>query len=233
MGEFLCEASRLGKPRPVNVAPNLHRQVGNPELYAGISARGLEIADADGYVPGMHTPNRFLNVAAVALLFTAGMLLFNKPSAAAETPKQIGVFGDWSAYTVTEGRAKTCYIVSYPKATEPKGIKRSEVSILVSHKQGDKSKGEINVNAGYNYKKGAKPEMAVDKETFELETFDKPGYLDSAFAADGKDTAVIAALEKGRKVVVKGASDKGTQTTDTYSLTGAPAALKAMWNACK
>jgi invasion protein IalB len=198
-----------------------------------LSAPGLEFSAADGYVPGMRIPGRFPAVGAAAVLIAASGFLSIEPSVAAETPKQISVFNDWSVYAVSQGKAKTCYVVSYPKSTEPKGAKRSEVSILVSHKQGDKSKGEINVNAGYNYKKGAKVELSVDKDTFQLETFDKPGYLDSAFAADGKDDAIIAALEKGRKIVVKGASDKGTQTTDTYSLTGAPAALKAMWTACK
>jgi hypothetical protein len=181
----------------------------------------------------MHIPGRFLSFGAAALLLAASSISSIRPSVAAETPKQISVSGDWSVYAVSQGKAKTCYVVSYPKSSEPKGAKRNEVSILVSHKQGDKAKGEININAGYNYKKGAKPEMTVDKETFVLEIFDKPGYLDSAFAADGKDAAIIAAMEKGRRVVVKGISDKGTQTTDTYSLTGAPAALKAMWAACK
>ncbi|HUN53468.1 MAG TPA: invasion associated locus B family protein [Candidatus Sulfotelmatobacter sp.] len=165
----------------------------------------------------------------------AALFVIAMPSVgwAAPTPKPIGTFGDWSAYTLNEGKAKTCYIVSHPKSMEPKGAKRGEVSILVSHKQGDKGKGEINVNGGYNYKKGSKVELAVEKERFDLVTFDKPGYLDSAFAAEGKDDAVVAALEKGQKAVVKGTSDKGSATTDTYSLNGVGAALKAIWSACK
>lgn len=183
--------------------------------------------------PGMQRPRRFPLARCRALASAVLAIALPATALAAATPKQLGVYGDWSAYTLTEGKAKTCYIVSRPKSTEPKGAKRGEASILVSHKQGDKTKGEININAGYNYKKGSAVELTVEKTKFTLVTFDKPGYLDSAFAPEGKDEAIIAALEKSKKAVVKGGSDKGTETTDTYSLNGIGPALKAMGSACK
>ena len=39
-------------------------------------------------------------------------------------------------------------------------------------------------------------------------------------------------MKRGRKMVVKGKSSRGTATTDTYSLTGFSAAYKAIGEAC-
>ena len=154
-------------------------------------------------------------------------------TAAATTPKLTGTYGDWSAYTLGEGKARSCYIVTRPKSSTPKLDKRGEVSILVSRQQGDKTSGQINVNAGYDFKKSAKAELVIDKTGFNLVTFDKPGYRQSAFAEEGKDAAIIAALEKGKGAVVKGTPEKGASVTDTYALAGATAALKAIAAECK
>jgi hypothetical protein len=173
-----------------------------------------------------------LAICGLALAIASAMPM---PGRAATSPKQIGTFGGWSAYSLTDEKAKTktCYVVARPASTEPKGAKRAEASVLVTHRQGDASNIEINVNAGYNYKKDSKVELAVGKEKFQLTTFDKPGYKDSAFAPEGKDAAVVAAMEKAPKMTVKGVSDHGNETTDTYSLSGLSAALKAIRGACK
>ena len=170
-------------------------------------------------------------------LFFAGLILLAAyPGAAlAESkPKQIGTFNDWSAFVLGEGKAKTCYIVGRPKASLPKGTKRGDVYLLVSHRPAEKVHNEVSVNPGYAYKKDAKVDLAVGDTKFEFVVFDKPGYLDSAWApSPAIDTAVTEAMAKGSQLVIKGTSAHGTQTIDTYSLSGVTAALKAISDACK
>ena len=47
------------------------------------------------------------------------------------------------------------------------------------------------------------------------------------------DRSMIKAMKAGSRMVVKGRSQRGTQTTDTYSLSGFTAAFNAISNACK
>ena len=51
-----------------------------------------------------------------------------------------------------------------------------------------------------------------------------------ASAAD--EPGFVAAMKAGKSLVVKGTSTRGTETTDTYSLAGATAALDAANKAC-
>jgi len=170
------------------------------------------------------------------LLLSAFVVLAGLSNAAlAETkPKQIGSFNDWSAFVLGEGKSKTCYIVGRPKSSVPKGAKRGDVYILVSHRPAEKVRNEVSINPGYVYKKDGKVDVAIGDAKYEFVVFDKPGYLDSAWAPNPTtDTAVTEAMSKGSQLVVKGVSSHGTQTTDTYSLSGVTAALKAIGDACK
>ena len=57
---------------------------------------------------------------------------------------------------------------------------------------------------------------------------------DGAFAADADtDKAIVQAMIKGAKMIVKGTSSRGTLTTDTYSLIGVTKAHGAIDKACK
>jgi len=53
-----------------------------------------------------------------------------------------------------------------------------------------------------------------------------------ALAGAGDETGFVAALKAGSSLVVKGTSGRGTETTDTYSLSGTTAAMQAIDTAC-
>ena len=56
---------------------------------------------------------------------------------------------------------------------------------------------------------------------------------EAAWLASMDDEAgFVAALKAGTKLVVRGTSGRGTETTDTYSLSGATAAMNAIDKAC-
>ena len=44
--------------------------------------------------------------------------------------------------------------------------------------------------------------------------------------------ALVNAMKRGNELVFKGTSERGTLTTDSYSLKGATAAMKAIDKAC-
>lgn len=149
-------------------------------------------------------------------------------SAQAENVKSLGKFGDWQAYVMTENGQKYCFMASDPSKAEGDYTLRGEVHLLVTHRPAQKVRDEISVVTGYPYKEDSAVSLAIGKKSWNLFTRGE-----RAWAWNAKDDeAITQALRKGSSVVVKGTSQRGTLTTDTYSLTGSSAAYEAISNAC-
>jgi hypothetical protein len=165
---------------------------------------------------------RTLTAAAVA----AGGVCFALPSVAAQ--KILGSFNDWTAFVDGEDAKKICYVGSIPKKAEGKYKQRGDTYVLATHRPADNVFGEISVEAGYTYKDHSEVQVEIDGKPYKL--FTKGG---NAWAYDdAADQAMIHAMKTGREMVVKGTSNRGTLTTDTYSLQGFTAAYSAIEKAC-
>jgi hypothetical protein len=167
------------------------------------------------------------------ILFVVAALLVAVPSAiAAEAATLLGVFDSWSAYSAGEGASKTCYILSKPRAVQPRGAKRGPIFLMVSDWPDRKVKAEPQIVYGYPTKEGGAASLGIggDKFTFFMrnEQADGSGWLQSL--AD--NTKLIEDMRQGVTVVAKGLSKRGTVTTDTYSLAGFSAALDKAHSAC-
>ena len=76
---------------------------------------------------------------------------------------------------------------------------------------------------------GSEVDVVIGETTFKM--FTDAGH---AFAHDTKtDGTIVKAMIRGTRMIIKGTSSFGTQTTDTYSLNGFTAAYKAINKACK
>jgi len=137
--------------------------------------------------------------------------------------------GDWQAIKDLENGHPICVMSAEPQKSQGKYTKRGTVLAIISHRPKENRIGEASFQAGYTFKRGSQPTATVDgKTTFKL--FTQGGH---AWAFDAKaDKELIAAMRAGGKLVVKGTSSRGTLTTDTYSLKGFTAALKAINKAC-
>jgi len=152
----------------------------------------------------------------------------SKPAAKSE-PQKLGSFTGWDAFTYAEGRNKICYVIGRPKTSEPKGAKRDEIYLTVTHRTADKVKGEFGVYFGYPLKDKSNVEAAIGNAKFSLFSHE-----DSAYAMDAKtEQALTTAMGAGQSLLVRGTSARNTATTDTYALPGFAAALKAIDAACK
>lgn len=148
---------------------------------------------------------------------------------AMEAPKLLGRYGDWSAYTYKENGKNVCYMASTPKRDEGKYTQRGDIYAVVTHRPGEKSFDVVNFVAGYTYKKGSKVEIKIGKETFNNIFTD----ADKAWTLTEKDDqALVAAMKRGQRMIVKGVSSRGTQTKDTYSLSGFTRAYKVISAKC-
>ena len=145
------------------------------------------------------------------------------------TPRLLGEFKDWTAFTVTERGSQTCYMVSQPTELTPKNVRRGDVYFIVSHRPSQDIEGEINIQTGYPYKPGSTATAKVGGGKYSMFTRGEDAWVDDA----KKEDSMLTAMRKNYKMTVAGTSKRGTRTVDTYSLSGFSAALNAISKACK
>ena len=170
-----------------------------------------------------------------AALFAAAAVIGFSPVMAAESPKLLGAYRDWSAYRIETGGHKVCYVLSQPKSTSPKDVKRDPIFFLVSNWPERKAKGEPEVVPGYPYKDGSKvtAEVGSDKFTFFTQNDASDGSDGDAWVESLADEArLVEAMRRGARMTVTGTSSRGTLTKDVYSLSGVSAALDRINKAC-
>lgn len=160
--------------------------------------------------------------------FLTGLLLTGITRAQAGEPRLVGTFGKWDAYVFTEGSSKVCYMSSRPETAAGNYSKRGEVYALVTHRPSERTKDVFSYIAGYDYKPGSEATLSIDKTKITLFTQD-----DTAWAPDSdSDRKLAEAIRTGSKMVVKGQSTRGTQTTDTFSLNGSSKAYEKISKEC-
>jgi invasion protein IalB len=148
--------------------------------------------------------------------------------AAAQGALLIEKYGDWSFFKASAEAQPICFIASAPKESDPAGAKRDAVLFYVSAWPKEGVKSEVSIKLGYPAKKASEGTVTVGKDTFKVFTKDE-----RAFVADPTlELKLIEAMKKAPKLVVQATSERGTTTSDTYSLNGLTQALQAVTQAC-
>lgn len=164
-------------------------------------------------------------------LFLIGLAYFcGICRANAATPQMIGEYDDWVAYYYRDSAGPVCYMASTPKKDEGKYSRRGDIYAVITHRPNEKSFDVLNINAGYTYKPDSKVTIKIGAKTFDR-LFTSG---DKAWAVSEKvDKEIVDAMKRGSRMVVHGTSSRGTQTKDTYSLSGFSSAYRAISNKCK
>ena len=167
--------------------------------------------------------------ARIVALCTALVALSVAPEAVAEQKREfIGSFGDWEAFYEGEGKSRLCYAASIPRKKVGKYRSRGDVQAFVTHSANGKIRDEVSVTTGYTYRKNSQPRISIGKSSYRLFVNG-----DTAWARDKKtDRALVRAMRRGRTMIVRGTSKRGTKTKDTYSLKGFTAAYNEIKTAC-
>jgi invasion protein IalB len=156
------------------------------------------------------------------------------PAAAAAggaQPKLLGQYGEWGAYTASAAGKKVCFAIAKPASsvTNPLNRPRNPVYTFISTRPADKVTNEVSIIIGYPFKPGTEASADIGSTSFALYT-----QQDGAWIKNAADEAnMVRAMRGGDTMVVKGASAKGTQTTDTFTLKGASQALDRIAQECK
>src|SRR3569833_3615886 len=161
------------------------------------------------------TRSTFVLLAAIAV---AAPALAQGKKNPAEQAVLLGQFGDWGAYKASPGGKKVCFALSKPTAavTEPANKKRDPSYAFVSTRPTEKVKNEISVIVGYPQKAGHAASAAIGSANYVLYTQNDGAWVKHA----AEEPKMVAAMRKGRDLVIKSESSAGATPTAAYSLKG-------------
>lgn len=143
-------------------------------------------------------------------------------------PASIGKFGAWEAFSFTENGKRVCYMASRPMKDEGNYSQRGDIYALITHRPGEKSRDVFSYVTGYPYKGNTPAKLVIDSREFDLFTEGETAWTYDAET----DGTVAKAIQSGSRMIVKGVSSRGTETKDTYSLSGSSKAYEAISKAC-
>lgn len=149
-------------------------------------------------------------------------------AAFAQEATSLGTFNSWTAWKSTDANGQICYISSQPQDAQPTNVNRDPIHFLVIHRKGLGTRNEVQTLVGYPLKTGGTPTVDVDGKSYPMVIEGSAAWLASA----GDEAGFVDAMKRGRQMVVKGTSQRGTNTTDTYSLSGVTAAMGEIDKAC-
>ena len=133
---------------------------------------------------------------------------------AEENLKNFRKFKDWQSFVLLKEGVKTCFAQSIPVIKAPKKFKRDPSRLFVSFRPAENIKNEISVTNGYEFKLKAPVSAKSGKKKYDL--YSKGRF---AWVVDNDDEIkLISTMKKASRLMIIGNSEKGTQTTDHYSI---------------
>lgn len=158
--------------------------------------------------------------------------------AAAQEGMPVATFESWNVHVFDGADGKTCIVASQPIAMEPEvgegpgQVRRSQVLFMVTDWPADGVQHEIRAQMGYPL--GANVTITIDGgEAFTLSPGPSNEAPEDAWLPSAvEDELLTDAMKRGRTMVVRARSTRGTNTVDTYSLIGISAALARAAEEC-
>lgn len=144
--------------------------------------------------------------------------------AAAQSVQALGEFRAWASYSAADGAGRVCFAMSKPTAVSPPVDGYTQGYLYLTHRPAEGVANELNLVAGFDFAPDQPAKLTVGGKSFDLFT-----QKDAAWLLDStQNDDLAAALRAGSTVVVEGTTDKGILVTETFSLSGATAASRAI-----
>lgn len=165
------------------------------------------------------------------LLPLAAALLLALPAGTPALGKELGVFKDWVAHQLDSDSGAICFMESRPTALDAKPAERKTdgTRVTVTHRPKKGVFHALLFETGFPLDDKVLADIAIDGNLYKMGT-DAGGYF---YLSESKDEqALLDAMKGGSKLVAKGTMPDGTPISDSYSLSGFTAAMKAIDEAC-
>lgn len=155
-------------------------------------------------------------------------LIISAAPANSQQAKLLETFNAWSAHANTGGGKKVCFVVSQPRESEPKNVKRGPIFFYISMYPSENVPNEVSIKMGYPLRAGVDAEVKIGGTTFSLFTKDEGAFVEKR----EDENKLVEAMKAGSEMAVQGRSTRGTLTTDKYSLSGITDAIERARKEC-
>ena len=147
-------------------------------------------------------------------------LILGSAAAASAQPSRVNQFDAWGVYSYTNGGQKNCYALSVPLSAQPSNVNHGDNYILIAPTGGSAFAPQAIL--GYTLKQDADIRARVDDKAFSMRPKDNAAWVSNQAA----EPEMVNAMKSGRQLVLQATSQRGTNTSYTFSLSGVTAALK-------
>ena len=146
----------------------------------------------------------------------------------ADDLKKVGKFKDWEVMVMSEPSGKVCFAQSAPVLQAPKKNKR-DARLFITFRPGEKISNEISATAGYEFNKNNTVLATSGNNKFKFD-IKQQGF--AWMTSNKKEKIMVKVMKKGSRIMLTGHNEKGSQTTDHYSLLGFTKAYNTAKKAC-
>lgn len=161
--------------------------------------------------------------ASLAVAFIA----ISSSCALAQTPRPLGAYKSWTAWTFQENQSKVCYIYSDASSKKPAALDHGRVGFSVRRLKNGKTRTEASLQTGYEF--APRPiKVSVDGKSFTMIPRGKHAWL----RREEREGEFLRAITKGRDMTVEAVSRRGNKTNYRFSLAGVTAAMRKARQAC-
>jgi len=157
------------------------------------------------------------------------LLLGQAGSAQAQSVRLLGDFRDWSAYATSDSAGRVCFAITRPKQTDPVPDGLTDSYLYITHRPAESVRNEINLVAGYVFSTDSTATGSVGGREFQMFTSGDAAWLENP----SESADVTGSIRAGTTLVIEGTSDKGIKVRQTFSLSGATAASRAIDSECR
>jgi hypothetical protein len=163
-----------------------------------------------------------------SLIAASCLIALPSGAAMAQSVQVIGTFKDWSAYSASQGTGALCFALSKPTDVSPPPDGYTQGYLYLTHRPSEKVSNELNFVAGFEFAPDQPATLSVGGKTFALFTQKDSAWLLDTTQSDN----LAAAMRAGSTLTIQGTNATGVMITETFSLSGATAASRAIDAGC-
>lgn len=149
--------------------------------------------------------------------------------ALAQSPKSLGQFNDWTAWTYDGSKGKVCYIHATPKTLKPDNLRHGDVSFFIRTSPSEGITNEANFVVGYPFQENSTVTVDIDNRKFVMFTQGDSAWLLNAT----EESELLTSMRAGSRMSISGTSRRGNNTAYSISLSGVTAASAKIASECK
>lgn len=150
-------------------------------------------------------------------------------SAFAATPKTLGVFGKWNAWTYTENNGPRCFVYSKPDSMKPATLDHGDVSFFVRTTRSSEAGTEASFQTGYEFAPNSDILAEVGNQTFHMVASGNSAWLRRS---GPREHEFLTALKAERTLSIAARSKRGNRVEYSFSLNGLTSAVNRAQQAC-